>query len=32
MAYKLGKGSLAKLQGVDDRMVALVKYAISKTM
>ena len=31
MAYILGKGSLAKLQGVDDRMVAVVKYAISVT-
>jgi peptidoglycan LD-endopeptidase CwlK len=28
MSFKLGKGSLAKLEGVDDRMVAIVKYAI----
>ena len=28
MSYKLGKGSLAKLEGVDDRMVSVVKYAI----
>lgn len=28
MSYKLGKGSLAKLEGVDERMVAVVKYAI----
>ena len=29
MAYKLGKGSLAKLEGVDERMVAVVKHAIT---
>ena len=28
MSFKLGKGSLAKLEGVDERMVAVVKYAI----
>ena len=28
MSFKLGKGSLAKLEGVDERMVAIVKYAI----
>jgi len=31
MAYKLGKGSLAKLEGVDERLVAVVKYAITVT-
>jgi len=31
MAYKLGKGSLRKLEGVDERMVAVVKYAITVT-
>ena len=31
MTYKLGKGSLAKLEGVDERMVAVVKYAITAT-
>jgi len=29
--YKLGKGSLAKLEGIDDRMIAVVKYAINVT-
>ena len=29
MAYKLGKRSLAKLEGVDERMVAVVKHAIT---
>ena len=29
MSYKLGKGSLAKLEGVDERMVAVVKHAIT---
>jgi len=31
MAYKLGKRSLAKLEGVDERMVAIVKHAITVT-
>jgi len=31
MSYKLGKNSLAKLKGVDERMVAVVKYAINVT-
>lgn len=31
MAYKLGKGSLSKLEGVDERMVAVVKHAIGVT-
>ena len=31
MSYKLGKGSLSKLEGVDERMVAVVKYAIGVT-
>ena len=31
MSYKLGKNSLAKLEGVDERMVAVVKYAINVT-
>jgi peptidoglycan L-alanyl-D-glutamate endopeptidase CwlK len=31
MSYKLGKNSLAKLEGVDGRMVAVVKYAINVT-
>jgi peptidoglycan L-alanyl-D-glutamate endopeptidase CwlK len=29
MAYKLGKRSLSKLEGVDERMVAVVKHAIT---
>jgi len=29
MSYKLGKGSLKKLEGVDERMVAVVKHAIT---
>ena len=29
MPYKLGKRSLAKLEGVDERMVAVVKHAIT---
>lgn len=28
MGYKLGKGSLKRLEGVDERLVAVVKYAI----
>ena len=28
MSYKLGKSSLAKLEGVDERMDAVVRYAI----
>ena len=28
MGYKLGKGSLSKLDGVDERLVTVVKYAI----
>ena len=31
MSYKLGKRSLEKLEGVDERMVAVVRYAISVT-
>ena len=31
MAYKLGKRSVEKLEGVDERMVAVVKHAISVT-
>ena len=31
MSYKLGKRSLSKLEGVDERMVAVVKYAINVT-
>jgi len=31
MTYKLGKGSLKKLEGIDERMIAVVKYAISVT-
>ena len=31
MGYKLGKGSLAKLEGIDERMAAVVKYAIGVT-
>tara|TARA_R110000751_G_scaffold17226_1_gene53504 strand:- start:37 stop:492 length:456 start_codon:yes stop_codon:yes gene_type:complete len=31
MSYKLGKGSLAKLEGIDERMIAVVKYAINVT-
>lgn len=31
MSYKLGKRSLDKLIGVDERMVAVVKYAIGVT-
>lgn len=31
MGYKLGKGSLSKLQGVDERLVTVVKYAIGVT-
>jgi peptidoglycan L-alanyl-D-glutamate endopeptidase CwlK len=31
MSYKLGKRSLEKLEGVDERMVAVVKYAINVT-
>jgi peptidoglycan L-alanyl-D-glutamate endopeptidase CwlK len=31
MSYKLGKRSLEKLTGVDERMVAVVKYAINVT-
>ena len=28
MSYKLGKSSLAKLEGIDERMDAVVRYAI----
>ena len=31
MGYKLGKGSLSKLEGIDDRMATVVKYAIGVT-
>ena len=31
MGYKLSKGSLSKLQGVDERLVTVVKYAIGVT-
>tara|TARA_R110000737_G_scaffold138703_1_gene169633 strand:+ start:12 stop:467 length:456 start_codon:yes stop_codon:yes gene_type:complete len=31
MSYKLGKGSLSKLEGIDERMIAVVKYAINVT-
>ena len=31
MGYKLGKGSISKLQGVDERLVTVVKYAIGVT-
>ena len=31
MGYKLGKRSLEKLEGVDERMVAVVKHAIGAT-
>ena len=31
MSYKLGKRSLERLIGVDERMVAVVKYAINVT-
>ena len=31
MTYKLGKGSLKKLEGIDERMIAVVKYAIGVT-
>ena len=31
MGYKLGKGSLKKLEGVDERLVSVVKYAINVT-
>ncbi len=31
MTYKLGKRSLEKLEGVDERMVAVVKHAIGAT-
>ena len=31
MSYKLGKRSLDRLIGVDERMVAVVKYAINVT-
>ena len=31
MSYKLGKGSVAKLEGIDERMIAVVKYAINVT-
>jgi len=31
MGYKLGKGSLSKLEGVDERLVTVVKYAIGVT-
>ena len=31
MGFKLGKSSLARLEGVDERMAAVVKYAIGVT-
>ena len=31
MTYKLGKGSLSKLEGIDERMIAVVNYAITVT-
>ena len=31
MGYKLGKRSLSKLEGVDERLVTVVKYAIGVT-
>ena len=31
MAYKLGKRSLEKLEGVDERMVAVIRHAITVT-
>ena len=31
MTYKLGKSSKAKLEGVDERMVSIVRYAVSVT-
>jgi len=31
MTYKLGNSSKAKLEGVDERMVSIVRYAISVT-
>tara|TARA_Y100000593_G_scaffold23099_1_gene45848 strand:+ start:22 stop:471 length:450 start_codon:yes stop_codon:yes gene_type:complete len=31
MGYKLGNGSLKKLEGVDERLVSVVKYAITVT-
>ena len=31
MGYKLGNGSLKKLEGVDERLVSVVKYAIGVT-
>lgn len=31
MSFKLSKRSLAKLEGVDERLVAIVKYAITET-
>ena len=31
MTYNLGKGSVSKLEGSDERMIAVVKYAISVT-
>lgn len=31
MSFKLSKRSLAKLEGVDERLVAIVKYAIGET-
>ena len=31
MSYKLGKRSLERLIGVDERMAAVVKYAINVT-
>ena len=29
MTYKLGNGSKKKLEGVDERMIAIVRYAIN---
>ena len=31
MTFKLSQRSLGKLEGVDERMVAVVKYAIGET-
>ena len=31
MGYKLGKRSLSKLEGIDERMASVVKYAIGVT-
>ena len=31
MGYKLGKRSLSKLEGIDERMASVVRYAIGVT-